>query len=196
MKRCANADRAQSDRHLSRFLHIIRDSPVYPILYDAARQVCSMPPIINSEKTKITLNTRNVFIDTTATDATKLGIVIDTIVTMFSQHCAEPFVVEPVRVVFPDGLEMITPNLEPRPMICKPSYVDSYTALGLAADQVAELLEKMGHAAQVAGDDRVNVLVPPTRHDILHQCDLVEDVAIAYGFDRLTRVRVLALGAA
>ena len=47
---------------------------------------------INSDHTKITLNTQNVFIDVTATDATKLDLVVDMIVTMFSEYCAEPFV--------------------------------------------------------------------------------------------------------
>ena len=146
-----------------------------------------MPPIINSDKTKITLKTRNVFIDTTATDATKLGFVIDTIVTMFSEHCAEPFVVEPVRVVYADGRDEVTPRLEPRPFTIRPSYVDSYTALGLSAEQIVGLLAKMGHHAAPAGPDRIDVLVPPTRHDILHEADLVEDVAVAYGFDNLKR---------
>lgn len=81
----------QSDKHLSRFLHIIRDSPVYPIIYDENDQVLSMPPIINSEHSKITLNTKNVFIDVTATDETKLGIVVNIMATMFSEYCEEPF---------------------------------------------------------------------------------------------------------
>lgn len=50
-----------------------------------------MPPIINSEHSKITLNTRNIFIDITATDETKLGIVANIISTMFSEYCSEPF---------------------------------------------------------------------------------------------------------
>lgn len=50
-----------------------------------------MPPIINSEHSKITLNTRNVFIDLTATDETKLNIVVNIISTMFSEYCSEPF---------------------------------------------------------------------------------------------------------
>lgn len=64
---------------------------MYPIIYDSTRTVASMPPIINSEHSKITLNTRNIFIDTTATDETKLGIVINIIVAMFSEYCEEPF---------------------------------------------------------------------------------------------------------
>lgn len=50
-----------------------------------------MPPIINSEHSKITLNTRNVFIDITATDETKLKIVADIMTTMFSEYCEDPF---------------------------------------------------------------------------------------------------------
>ena len=72
-------------------MHIIRDSPVYPIIYDTQDRVLSMPPIINSEHSKITLNTRNIFIDITATDLTKLNIVANIISTMFSEYCAEPF---------------------------------------------------------------------------------------------------------
>jgi phenylalanyl-tRNA synthetase beta chain len=81
----------QSEKHLSRYLHIIRDSPVYPIIYDKQDHVLSMPPIINSEHSKITLNTRNVFIDVTATDETKLGIVVNMVSTMFSEYCEEPY---------------------------------------------------------------------------------------------------------
>ncbi len=76
---------------MSRYLHIIRDSPVYPIIYDAKDRVLSMPPIINSNHSKITLNTTNVFIDVTATDQTKLDIVVNMVATMFSEYCAEPF---------------------------------------------------------------------------------------------------------
>lgn len=46
-----------------------------------------MPPIINSNHSKITLNTRNVFIDVTATDQTKLDIVVNMVATMFSEYC-------------------------------------------------------------------------------------------------------------
>jgi len=47
--------RAQKDKHLGRYLHIIRDSPVYPVIYDANRTVLSLPPIINGNRSKITL---------------------------------------------------------------------------------------------------------------------------------------------
>lgn len=38
-----------------------------------------------------------------------------------------------------------------------------------------------------ASPDLIDVHIPPTRADILHQCDIMEDVAIAYGFNNLPR---------
>ena len=81
----------ENDKHLGKFLHIIRDSPVYPVIYDSNRHVLSLPPIINGDLTKISLDTTDVFIECTATDQTKLEIVINTMVAMFSCYASEPF---------------------------------------------------------------------------------------------------------
>ena len=43
------------------------------------------------EHSKITLDTKNVFIECTATDLTKAKIVLDTIVTMFGQYCEDQY---------------------------------------------------------------------------------------------------------
>lgn len=48
---------------------------------------------------QITLDTRDVFIECTATDLTKAKIVLNTMCTMFSQYCSTPFEVEPVEVI-------------------------------------------------------------------------------------------------
>ena len=79
---------SQKDSHLRHYLPIIRDKPVYPIIYDKNRTVLSMPPIINGkcihtttvityrsagDHTKITLNTKNVFVDITSTDLNKVS---------------------------------------------------------------------------------------------------------------------------
>ena len=48
---------------------------------------------------QITLKTRDVFIECTGNDLTKAGIVLNTMVTMFSEYCSTPFEIEPVEVV-------------------------------------------------------------------------------------------------
>ncbi|GAV98925.1 phenylalanyl-tRNA synthetase subunit beta [Lentinula edodes] len=177
----------ESDKQLSRYLHIIRDSPVYPIIYDAEDRVLSMPPIINSNHSKITLNTTNVFIDVTATDQTKLDIVVNMVATMFSEYCAEPFTIEPVKMVLPDGTTKISPDLSERTMLAHASYINSCTGLSLKSDQVANLLSKMSLFPNVSttNADEIEVSMPPTRPDIFHECDIMEDAAIAYGFNNL-----------
>ncbi|KAJ5074970.1 phenylalanyl-tRNA synthetase beta chain and leucine-rich repeat-containing protein [Anaeramoeba ignava] len=98
----------ENDLKLKHFLHIIRDSPVYPVIYDSKRVVLSLPPIINGDHSKITLNTKNVFIECTATDITKAKIVLDTIIAMFSQYCEEPFSAHSVEVIHSDGITKTT----------------------------------------------------------------------------------------
>lgn len=195
----------QSDRYLGKYLPIIRNSPVYPIIYDREDRVLSFPPIINSEHSKITLNTRNIFIDLTATDQTKLNIVTNMIATMFSEYCEKPFVcvpchhrsvlpdrnvpssIEPVKIIYPDGRVVISPDLSWRHTQAHASYVNSCTGLNLSATQVKDLLERMSlHTELAPGDpDTLDVSIPPTRPDILHECDILEDAAIAYGFNNL-----------
>ncbi|KAJ6539475.1 hypothetical protein B0H19DRAFT_961594 [Mycena capillaripes] len=177
----------ESEKHLSKFLPIIRDSPVYPIIYDANRQVLSMPPIINSEHSKIQLHTRNVFIDVTATDQTKLDIVVNIVATMFSEYCAEPYTIEPVKVIQTDGQPRITPDISGRHTTAHASYVNSCTGLKLSAAEVSKLLEKMSLYTSVSPSnaDEILVEIPPTRPDIFHECDIMEDAAIAYGFNNL-----------
>lgn len=177
----------ESDKHLSRYLPIIRDSDVYPIIYDAEDHVLSMPPIINSEHSKITLETKNVFIDTTATDDTKLQIVINMVASMFSEYCAEPFTIEPCKIVFPDGSTRISPDITPRTVTAHASYINSCTSLSLTPSTIQSLLTRMTLSPTLSPNDpdALIVSIPCTRPDIFHEVDVMEDVAVAYGFNNL-----------
>lgn len=183
----------ETDKHLAKFLPIIRDSPVYPVIYDSNRVVCSMPPIINGDHSKITLNTRNVFFDITGTDRTKLEIVNNIMVAMFSQYCDEPFTIEPIQIISEhNGETRITPNISPRTVEAEVDYIQSCCGLDdteASAQNICDLLTKMCYTAKPSPTDPniVQVSVPPTRADVLHQCDIMEDVAVAYGFNKLPR---------
>ncbi|KAK5967095.1 Phenylalanine--tRNA ligase beta subunit [Trichostrongylus colubriformis] len=163
-----------TDSHLKPYLPIIRDKERYPVIYDANGIVCSMPPIINGEHSKITLQTKNVLIEATATDLQKATVVLDTVVTMFSQYCREPFTVEPVEV------------LSSREIMVRVSEINTKIGFQLDAKTMAELLVKMSLKAKVVSENTLKVTIPPTRHDILHECDIAEDVGVAYGFNNLT----------
>jgi phenylalanyl-tRNA synthetase beta chain len=178
----------ENDKHLGRYLHIIRDSPVYPVVLDAERNVCSLPPIINGDRSKITLDTRNVFIEVTATDRTKAEVVTNMLVAMFSQYCDEEFTVEPVKIISPHNTESReVPNITPRATTAEISYINACCGLSLTAEEICKLLERMCYTAKPSKDnvDLLDIDIPVTRADVLHQCDIMEDVAIGYGYDNL-----------
>ncbi|PGH32457.1 phenylalanine-tRNA ligase, beta subunit [[Emmonsia] crescens] len=180
----------EKDKHIGKYLHIIRDSPLYPVIYDSNRVVCSMPPIINGDHSKISLNTKNVFLEYTATDKTKVEIVNNIMVTMFSQYTSEPFTVEPVRIVSEHNNETRqTPDLTPRPTQASISYINQCCGLSLSATEICNLLKRMSYFAEPSktSSDLIDIQVPVTRADVLHQADIMEDVAIAYGFNELPR---------
>jgi phenylalanyl-tRNA synthetase beta chain len=180
-------------KHLKPYTDIIYDSPVYPVITDANGVVLSLPPIINGDHSKITLQTKNIFIECTATDITKAHIVLNTVVAMFSEYCAQPFTVEPVNVVYESDASPNeqTPNLSNRSVEVKVR--DIYSMLfgkleptNLDVQRICQLCDKMQLAAKATPDQqRIVVQVPPTRSDILHAVDVVEDVGIAYGFNNI-----------
>ena len=61
--------------YLKPYVQLLENSPVYPLITDKNGIILSLPPVINGDHSKITLNTRNVFIDITATDIEKAKIV-------------------------------------------------------------------------------------------------------------------------
>ncbi|ONK59744.1 uncharacterized protein A4U43_C08F10030 [Asparagus officinalis] len=193
----------KSDLKLKKFLHIIEDSPVYPVIYDSNRTVLSLPPIINGAHSAINLKTKNVFIECTATDLTKAKIVLNTMVTMFSEYCERKYEVEPVHVVYPDkrtseikssvdvhSRRDIYPDLSVTSFKAPVSEI-TYCNGGnfFVCWQVVPLLNKMQLQTEqsTSGENFLTVLVPPTRSDILHTCDLAEDVAIAFGYNNVPK---------
>lgn len=182
-------DLYSTDSHLKAYLPIIKDSPVYPVIYDANNVVLSMPPIINGEHSKITLDTKNVFIELTATDLTKAKVVLDTLVTMFGQYCAEPFVIESAEVTSPDGKVATYPTLQYRKETVDKDEVNNIVGIQIDSSEMAKLLSKMSLPSEVSNQDKNKIVVEigPTRHDILHACDIIEDVAIAYGYNNIEK---------
>merc|ERR1719309_1560686 len=179
-------DLYSTDSHLKAYLPIIRDSPVYPVIYDSKDVVLSLPPIINGEHSKITLKTKNVLIECTCTDLTKGKIVLDTLVTMFSQYCSKPFTIEPVETVS-NGKSNVYPTLKYRTETFSAEAVNGLVGVQQSPEQIAKLLSKMCLESTVNKDNSISVTIPPTRHDVIHPCDIYEDVAIAYGYNNIVK---------
>uniref|UniRef100_A0A8C7HB17 Phenylalanine--tRNA ligase beta subunit n=1 Tax=Oncorhynchus kisutch TaxID=8019 RepID=A0A8C7HB17_ONCKI len=185
----------KTDSHLRHYLHIIEDEAVYPVIYDSNGIVLSMPPIINGDHSKISLNTKNVFIECTATDLTKAKIVLDMMVTMFFQatDLSVPGTVSPHH--HPAVCFLLWENiLEPTGQYVHSDYPHSicnpqpFFGISESTEHIAQLLTKMCLRSEVMSDgEQIEVEIPPTRSDVIHACDIMEDAAMAYGFNNIPR---------
>jgi phenylalanyl-tRNA synthetase beta chain len=178
----------KQDQKLKHFLHIIEGSAVFPVVRDADGTVLSLPPIINGAQSAISLDTKDVFIECTATDLNKAKIVLNTMVTMFSEYCATPFTVEPVDVVDCTGKETTYPDFMTRFVDADVDYINKRIGTDIDRKTMAALLCRMQLPTKLGADEKsLRVEVPPTRSDILHPCDIAEDVAISHGYNNIAR---------
>jgi phenylalanyl-tRNA synthetase beta chain len=156
---------------------IVRDFPLYPLIVDKDDNVLSFPPIINGERTRVTIDTKNILLDTTGTDKRAVGVAVNIICTAMAEAGAK---IESVEI---GGVQ--TPTLAPSDRTVSVKECSRLIGVEFAAPQMAELLKKMRFGAEPVGADKVKVQVPCYRADIMHDWDLFEDVAIAYGYDRI-----------
>jgi len=157
------------------YAKIVRDFPLFPLITDDEDHVCSFPPIINGERTRVTTGTKNILIDVTGTDQRAVNVAANIICTAMAEAGATIESVEINGVPFPD--------LAPTERMVSVRECCDLIGVELTAPQMAGLLEKMRFGAQPAGSGRVRVQVPCYRADIMHDWDLFEDVAIAYGYE-------------
>ena len=145
-----------------------------------------LPTCYLGDHSKITLNTKNIFIECTATDLHKAEIVLDTVVTMFSEYCAAKFEVEAVEVEYKTtGLKHIYPKLIERYEVINVDEMNTKVGIKIEAAKMAALLGKMCLNSTVINENQISVRIPPTRSDILHSCDIIEDLGISYGYNNI-----------
>ena len=155
--------------------HLLGGLNKYPVFIDSKKEILSLPPIINSNVAgKVTEKTNEVFIECSGFDFQALSICLNIIVAALADMGGDIYSVE---VDYGQEIK-ITPQLEPREMNFNLDYINKRLGLQLNEKEAFKLLEKMGY-----GHEKGKVLVPAYRADILHQVDLVEDIAIAYGYE-------------
>lgn len=160
--------------------HVDRASR-YPLIVDKRRRVLSFPPIINGELTRVNSQTRNLFIDVTGTKPNAIARSLNVLVTALADMGGT---IESVRVEYVDH-RIITPDLAPQRMKLRVHYANELLGLNLSEAKTIEALQKSRLGARRMSEGILEVLIPAYRIDIMHEIDLVEEVAIGYGYFRL-----------
>jgi phenylalanyl-tRNA synthetase beta chain len=161
--------------------NLLKDAEVFPIFQDASGEILSMPPIINSEKTgKITEKTKDIFIECSGFHPEYLHKTLNMIVCALADMGGEIYSME-----IQDKTESrkISPILEPERLEFSQDYINKNLGLNLNESQIKNYLAQMGIGLEKQKQKTI-ALIPAYRTDILHEIDLVEEIAIAYGYDK------------
>lgn len=162
--------------------HIVSSHSVYPILLDSKKNVLSFPPVINSNDLgKITDQTKHVLVEVTGTTHETVLNALTMVTLSLIDRGGKAY---SATVHYPHNkLDVATPKLESWLMDLDVEYVNKVIGLRLSAKHIAELLGKAGFGVEKIAGSRISVQVPCYRIDVMHQIDLVEDIAIAYGYN-------------
>ncbi len=168
-----------------KFAYILESKDKYPLILDSNDDVLSFPPIINGELTRVTEDTKNLFIDVTGLDES-VNIALNIISTSLAERGGS---IESVLILDDANEKKVTPDLNP--LIRQISVKEAQKLIGLkiSPEKCIECLMKMRFGAKLLkGKSKIEIEVPAYRADILHSWDIIEDIAIGFGYDRIEPV--------
>jgi len=164
-----------------KYAHLIEKFDKYPLIVDNNDNVLSMPPIINGELTKLTENTKNVLVDVTGTDERAVNYALNIIMTSFAEVGGN---LKSLNVVYKDR-NVETPNLMPKKKKIKVKNAKKIIGVDLTAYDIANYLAKVRIGAEIEAGDSVQAVIPAYRLDILHEVDVIENIAVGYCFNKV-----------
>ncbi|MEW6011750.1 MAG: phenylalanine--tRNA ligase subunit beta [Methanobacterium sp.] len=164
-----------------KYAHLVDKCCKYPLIVDKNNNVLSMPPIINGELTKLTEETENVLIDVTGTDEKAVNQALNIICTSFGEVGGQ---IETLEVIYSDKVT-VTPDLSPKKRKLSVQNTCKITGLDLNAIDIKELLSMARMDAEIISEEELEVLIPAYRVDILHEVDLIENIAVEYCFNKI-----------
>jgi phenylalanyl-tRNA synthetase beta chain len=165
---------------------IVKDSTGnIPFLSDSEK-VLSMIPITNSESTKVTNATKNLFIDVTGTSLASVQQVANLLACSLLDSGAE---VSQCMIKYDDS-EMLSPRLEAKEVQVKGTKISKTLGIAIDLGDAITMANKMGHSAARYGNTLL-VKVPPYRLDVLNDQDIIEDLAIGYGYDNISPLPIM-----
>ena len=151
----------------------------YPIVLDK-QGVLSFPPIINAERTRLTEKTRNLLFEITGTSEQAVSSILHIFAAAMIDRGAK---VENIKLKLLDGEKDSLISERKEKLSVK--FVNETLGLNLKAEEMAKVLAKMGYSVLKSSADELTVDAPTYRADIIHEVDLVEDVAVGYGYENM-----------
>jgi len=171
--------------------YIVKGHSFYPILLDAEQKVLSFPPIINSNDLgRVTEQARNLLVEVTGTAQQTVQNTLILVTTALVDRGGKAYsaaIKYPKESIY-STRNVVTPDFSNKKINLTVEYVNKVIGLQLTGKQIAELLLIAGLGFSEVNDKFVNVVVPCYRIDIMHPVDIIEDVAVAFGYNNIEPV--------
>jgi phenylalanyl-tRNA synthetase beta chain len=167
---------------------IVKRHNVYPILLDSERKVLSFPPVINSNDLgRVTEETCNLLVEVTGTLHQTVLNTLNLVTLALVDRGGKAYA---ATVRYPDDSfyavrTVATPDFSSKRVDLSLAYVNRVLGLQLSVEQMVDLLLTAGFGVESVGEESLVVQIPCYRVDVMHQVDLVEDIAIAYGYNNI-----------
>ncbi len=166
------------------YARLLANHKRFPVLMDAKGTILSMPPIINSESTKVTLKSRRLLVDVTGISLSAVVKSLDTFVSSMIELGGQA---QTVEIIDSKGQKLTSPDLSPRTMEIELPAAKRWLGLPLDGTSLVKSLQRMRlDARPVSGhSDRFEVRYPALRTDFKHMVDVFEDLAIGFGYKNI-----------
>ncbi|TMI15208.1 phenylalanine--tRNA ligase subunit beta [Candidatus Bathyarchaeota archaeon] len=164
---------------------IISSFKDWPLLTDGDGQVLSLPPIINSNDLgKVSSGTKNILVEVTGTNVDTVGNTLKIVVAALAERggkiysCTQTYADKGAKRV-------VTPDLKSSSKELSVSYANRLLGAAFKPAEMIRSLVRAGHPSRQVSKDTLRVESLCYRIDIMHQVDLVEDIAIALDINKL-----------
>jgi len=167
------------------FGHLVRPYPVWPVFMDSKHKVLSFPPIINSNDLgRVTECTTNVLIEVTGTAYKSVLNTLTNVTLALADRGGSIYSAE-IHYPYEDVRNVVTPELRVETLSLDVDYVRKVTGIELNISEIRGLLERSRYGVIDATEFEVTVEIPCYRVDIMHPIDVVEDITIAYNYNKM-----------
>ncbi len=153
------------------------------VIVDSSGNILVIIPILNSELHKVTENTRNIMIDVTGTDLKRVIDVYRVVVYNVLERSRSK-IVEVPKMYVDYYLQIKDELFKCLRYDIDEGYIYDVSGVKLTREEIIKLLLEARHDVEDARDVIV-VKVPPYRINVLHKVDVVEDILVMYGYDKI-----------
>ncbi len=159
------------------YAHLLLEYEKYPVFVDSAGRILSMPPVINSNETgRVDEETKEVFLECSGHDMNLVKKVLNIMALTLAEMGGKIY-----QMTLENEKEKFkTPELEREKIKLKCENVKKLLGLDINENEIKKLLVK--HDIDY---DKGVAKVPPYRMDFMHEHDLIEDIAISYGYEKI-----------